>query len=53
MYQPKDKMDIEIEMIMDLMRKISKKNKTIARKKISNRKQVTTGDCESKSSGAF
>jgi hypothetical protein len=53
MYQPKDQLDIEIEMIMELMRKMSQKKKTTVRKKISSNKQVTTTDCERKSSGAL
>jgi hypothetical protein len=53
MYRPKDKLDIEVEMIWKLMRKVSKKKKTTVRKKINNNKKVTITYCERKSSGAL
>ena len=53
MYRPKDKLDIEVEMIWKLMRKVSKRKKTTVRKKINNNKKVTITYCESKSSGAL
>ena len=50
--QQRSELEIDIELMMDFMRKVSQREKTTTRKKISNKKK-TTADCESIASGAM
>jgi len=51
-FQQRNELEIEIELMMDLMRKVSQREKTIERKQSRNKKK-TTVDCESIASGSM